>query len=220
MIPQQVLLGLHAFFVFLSLVGHSGTCHYFLLLIQIEFGSQENGYDEEEGENSTYYLPSVYEGNKSSKSAQKKHKNLKSYAPRCGDAGADLSYVHYTTGSQPSIMFGKRPASLNVGSIPTKRMRTATRHRVVSPFTNIGTVQAQAKADASSGDTNSFHDDQSTLHAGPLIQKSSEVESVADFEKQLSYDCAETFVKTKKKKKAKTLVIIILYLYNLRDNYF
>ncbi|XP_068479733.1 chromatin modification-related protein EAF1 B-like isoform X5 [Phaseolus vulgaris] len=170
-----------------------------------EFGSQENGYDEEEGENSTYYLPSVYEGNKSSKSAQKKHKNLKSYAPRCGDAGADLSYVHYTTGSQPSIMFGKRPASLNVGSIPTKRMRTATRHRVVSPFTNIGTVQAQAKADASSGDTNSFHDDQSTLHAGPLIQKSSEVESVADFEKQLSYDCAETFVKTKKKKKAKTL---------------
>ncbi|XP_027907762.1 chromatin modification-related protein EAF1 B-like isoform X3 [Vigna unguiculata] len=169
-----------------------------------EFGSQENAYDEEEGENSTYYLPGVYEGNKSSKSAQKKHKNLKSYTPRCGDAGADLPYVHYTTGTQSSMMFGKRPASLNVGSIPTKRMRTATRHRVVSPFTNLGTVQAQAKADASSGDTNSFHDDQSTLHVGPLIQKGTEVESNADFEKQLSYDCAETFVKTKKKK-AKTL---------------
>ncbi|XP_052723989.1 chromatin modification-related protein EAF1 B isoform X4 [Vigna angularis] len=169
-----------------------------------EFGSQENAYDEEEGENSTYYLPSVYEGNKSSKSAQKKHKILKSYTPRCSDADANLPYVHYATGTQPSMMFGKRPASLNVGSIPTKRMRTATRHRVVSPFTNIGTVQAQAKADASSGDTNSFHDDQSTLHVGPLIQKGTEVESVADFEKQLSYDSAETFVKTKKKK-AKTL---------------
>ncbi|CAJ1949473.1 unnamed protein product [Sphenostylis stenocarpa] len=169
-----------------------------------DFGSQENAYDEE-GETSTYYLPSVYEGNKSSKSAQRKHKNLKCYTPRCGDAGADLPYVHYTIRTQPSMMFGKRPASLNVGSIPTKRMRTATRHRVVSPFTNIGTVQAQAKADASSGDTNSLHDDQSTLHVGPLIQKSTEVESVPDFEKQLSYDCAEAFVKTKKKKKAKTL---------------
>ncbi|KAL2319251.1 hypothetical protein Fmac_028220 [Flemingia macrophylla] len=168
-----------------------------------EFGSQENVFNEEEGETGTYYLPSVYEGNKSSKYAQKKHKNLKSYPPRCGDAAADL---HYTTGTQPSMLLGKRPASLNVGSIPTKRMRTATRHRVVTPFTvNIGTTQTQAKADASSGDTNSFHDDQSTLHVGPLIQKSTEVESVADFDKQLSYDCAETFVKTKKKKAAKTL---------------
>ncbi|KAG5042723.1 hypothetical protein AAZX31_03G073400 [Glycine max] len=171
-----------------------------------EFGSQENAYDEEEGETDTYYMPSVYEGNKSSKSAQKKHKNLKAYTPRCGDAGADLPYVHYATGNQPSMLFGKRPASVNVGSIPTKRMRTATRHRVVSPFTvNMGTVQAQAnKADASSGDTNSFHDDQSTLHVGPLIQKSTEVESVADYEKQLSYDCVETFVKPKKKKKGAT----------------
>nr|KYP76876.1 E1A-binding protein p400 [Cajanus cajan] len=171
-----------------------------------DFGSQENAYDEEDGETGTYYLPSVYEGNKSSKSVQKKHKNLKSYPPRCGDAGADLPYIHYTAGTQQSMLLGKRPANLNVGSIPTKRMRTATRHRVVTPFTvNIGTVQPHAKADASSGDTNSFHDDQSTLHAGPLIQKSTEVESVADYDKQLSYDCAEIFVKTKKKKKAKTL---------------
>lgn len=190
-------------------------------MIETEFGSQENAYDEEEGETDTYYMPSVYEGNKSSKSAQKKHKNLKAYTPRCGDAGADLPYVHYATGNQPSMLFGKRPASVNVGSIPTKRMRTATRHRVVSPFTvNIGTVQAQAKADASSGDTNSFHDDQSTLHVGPLIQKSTEVESVADYEKQLSYDCVETFVKPKKKKKANTLLIMNFYLYNLSHAYF
>ncbi|XP_027336682.1 chromatin modification-related protein EAF1 B-like [Abrus precatorius] len=169
-----------------------------------EFGSEENAYDEEEGETSTYYLPSVYEGNKSSKSAHKKHKNLKSYAHRCGDSGTDLPYVHYTTGTQPSMVFGKRPAGLNVGPVPTKRMRTATRHRVLSPFTgNMGMIQAQAKADASSGDTNSFHEEQ--IHVGPLIQQSMEVESVTDFEKQSSYDCAETSVKTKKKKKAKAL---------------
>ncbi|XP_061367832.1 chromatin modification-related protein EAF1 B-like isoform X2 [Gastrolobium bilobum] len=166
-----------------------------------EFGSEENTYDEEEGETSAYYLPS--DCSKSSKSVLKKHKNLKFYS---GDARTDLPYVQYTTGTRPSMLFEKRPASLNVGSIPTKRMRTTTRHRVVSPFTvNTGTLQSQAKTDASSGDTNSFHDDQSTSHVGPLIQKSMEVESVTDFEKRLSYDCAETYIKTKKKKKAKIL---------------
>ncbi|XP_057457383.1 chromatin modification-related protein EAF1 B-like isoform X2 [Lotus japonicus] len=174
-----------------------------------EFGSEEIAYDEEEGESNTYYLPSVYKGSISSKSVHKKHKNWKSYTPGSGDAGTDFPYVHYSTGTKPSMLFGKRPASSNVGSVPTKRMRTATRHRVVSPFTvTTGTIQAQDRADASSGDNNSFHDDhidQSTLHVGPLIQKSMEVESVTDFEKQLAYDCAETSIKTKKKKKAMTL---------------
>lgn len=154
----------------------------------------------------------------------KKHKNWKSYTPGSGDAGTDFPYVHYSTGTIPSMLFGKRPASSNVGSVPTKRMRTATRHRVVSPFTvTTGTIQAQDRADASSGDNNSFHDDhidQSTLHVGPLIQKSMEVESVTDFEKQLAYDCAETSIKTKKKKKAMTLVIFNLYLYNCKHAYF
>ena len=88
-------------------------------------------------------------------------------------------------------------------------MRTASRQRVASPFAVIsGTAQAQAKTDASSGDTNSFQDDQSALNVGSLIQKSLEVESVRDFEKQVPYDCGETSVKTKKKK-PKNLVIKI-----------
>ncbi|KAF7825770.1 chromatin modification-related protein EAF1 B-like isoform X1 [Senna tora] len=172
-----------------------------------EFGSEEHAYDEDDGETNTYYLPGVYEGSKPSKSAHKKHKNLmKSYTPRPCEVGADLHYGNYATGSQPSIINGKRPASLNVGPI-TKRMRTASRQRVVSPFTAgvTGTVQAQVKTDASSGDTNSFQDDQSTLHGGSQIQKSVEVESIGEFERQLPYDCAETSVKTKKKKKAKNL---------------
>ncbi|KAE9618018.1 putative nucleoplasmin ATPase transcription factor MYB-HB-like family [Lupinus albus] len=167
-----------------------------------EFRSEEIKYDEDEGETG-YYLPGVYVGSRSSKSVQKKHKNrMKSYTHKTSEVGTDLAYVHYTTGTQPSAIFVKRPASLNVGAIPTKRMRTASRQRVVSPFAmTTGTVQAQTKTDASSGDTNSFQDDQSTLHVGSQIHKSVEVESVGDFEKQLPYDCGETSVKTKKKPK-------------------
>ncbi|XP_027353574.1 chromatin modification-related protein EAF1 B-like isoform X2 [Abrus precatorius] len=167
-----------------------------------EFGYEDIAYDEDEGETSPYYLPGVYEGSRSSKSLQKKHKNrIKSYTHKSSEIGTDLPYGHYSTVAQQSMPFGKRSGTLNVGSIPTKRMRTASRQRVVSPFAVVaGTVQAQAKTDASSGDTNSFQDDQSTLHVGLQIQKSMEVESVGDFEKQLPYDCGETSVKTKKKK--------------------
>ncbi|KAK7256022.1 hypothetical protein RIF29_29453 [Crotalaria pallida] len=167
-----------------------------------DFGSEEIAYDEDEGETGTYYLPGVYEGSRTSKPVQKKHKNrMKSYTHKSSEVGTDFAYAHYTAGTQPSAIFGKRPATLNVGAIPTKRMRTASRQRVASPFpVATGTVQAQAKTDASSGDTNSFQDDQSTFHVGSQIQKSVEVESVGDFEKQLPYDCGETSVKTKKKK--------------------
>ncbi|CAL0328210.1 unnamed protein product [Lupinus luteus] len=167
-----------------------------------EFRSEEMAYDEDEGEETgTYYLPGVYKGSKSSKSVHKKHKNrMKSYTHKSSEVGTDLAYVHHTSGTQPSVIFGKRPASLNVGAIPTKRIRTASRQRVVSPFAvATGTVQAQAKTYASSGDINSFQDDQITLH-GSQIQKSVEGESVGDFGKQLLYDRGETSVRMKKPK--------------------
>ncbi|KAM4070608.1 hypothetical protein ACB094_12G178000 [Castanea mollissima] len=173
-----------------------------------EYGYEENVYDEDEGETSMLCLPGAFEGSKSTKFSQKKRKHLtKSYTARSFELGADLHYGQCTTGTQQSMLMGKRPASLNVGSIPTKRMRTATRQRVLSPFGAgaTGTIQAQVKTDASSGDTNSCQDDQSTLHGGSQIQKSVEVESAGDFEKQLPYDSAETSIKPKKKKKAKHL---------------
>ncbi|KAG6722046.1 hypothetical protein I3842_03G142200 [Carya illinoinensis] len=170
-----------------------------------EYGYEGNAYDEYEGETSPFSLP----GSKSSKFSQKKRKNpMKSYNSRSYEVGADLPYGHFTTGTQQSMLIGTRPASLNVGPIPTKRMRTATRQRVLSPFGAgaTGTIQAQLKTDASSGDTNSCQDDQSTLHGGSQIQKSAEVESVGDFEKQFPYDSAETSsMRPKKKKKAKHL---------------
>ncbi|XP_059594012.1 chromatin modification-related protein EAF1 B [Vitis vinifera] len=174
-----------------------------------EFGSQENCYDEDEGETSTYYLPGGFEGSKPSKYSQKKKKNsIKPYNARPYEMGSDFPYGHCTIGAQQSAFMGKRPAnSLNVGSIPTKRVRTASRQRGLSPFGAgvTGCVQAPNKTDASSGDTSSFQDDQSTLHGGSQIQKSLEVESVVDFEKQLPFDSAEVSTKPKKKKKAKHL---------------
>lgn len=196
-------------------IDQSGINHNFFsfLNLYVEFGHEEVAYDEDEGETSTYYLPGVYEGSRFSKSLQKKHKNrIKSYTHKSSDIGTDLPYGNHSTIAQPSVLFGKRPASLNVGTIPTKRMRTASRQRVVSPHNVVsGTLQAQAKTDASSGDTNSFQDDQSTLNVGSQIQKSVEVESVGDFEKQLPYDYGETSVKTKRKK-PKNLVIKICSL--------
>ncbi|XVF32192.1 hypothetical protein REPUB_Repub17cG0060900 [Reevesia pubescens] len=171
-----------------------------------EFGYDDFVYDEDEGETSTYYLPGAFEGSKSSKVNQKKQNSMKSYPARPYEMGADLPYGNC---AQQSIFIGKRPASsLNVGPIPTKRVRTGSRQRVLSPFSSAaapGGLQAPTKTDASSGDTNSFQDDQSTLHGGFQIQKSMEVESIGDFERPLPYDYAETPMKPKKKKKAKNL---------------
>ncbi|XP_054779848.1 LOW QUALITY PROTEIN: chromatin modification-related protein EAF1 B-like [Prosopis cineraria] len=151
-----------------------------------EAGSEEIACYEDEGETCTYYLH-----------AQKKNRNMKSHAPGSCDK--------YTVGTQPSTLFGRRPGSLNVGSVPTKRKRKrmVSRQRVVNPFMVTGTMQALTKADASSGDTSSFQDDQSTLHSGLQILKSMDV-SVEDLEKQLPSDCVE--ISFKPKKKAKNLV--------------
>ncbi|KAK4270225.1 hypothetical protein QN277_023287 [Acacia crassicarpa] len=150
-------------------------------------GSEDLAYDEDEQETGIYYLH-----------GQKKLRNMKSYSPESCD--------QYTVGTQPSMLFARRTASLHVGSVPTKRKRkhVTCRKRVVSPFMVTGTMQAQTKTDASSGDTNSFQDDYSTLRGGSQILKSLEVESVGDLEKQLPSDCVETSFRPNKK--AKNLV--------------
>ncbi|KAE8692146.1 Detected protein of confused Function [Hibiscus syriacus] len=172
-----------------------------------EFGYGDFLCDEDEGETSTYYLPGAFEDRKSSKQSKKKRKNLmKSFPARQYETGADLPYGNC---AQQSMLIGKRPgSSLNVGSIPTKRVRTGSRQRVLSPFSSaaaVGGLQAPTKTDASSGDTNSFQDDQSTLQGGFQIQKGMEVESTGDFDRQQPYDYAETPTKPIKKKKAKNL---------------
>lgn len=153
-----------------------------------------------------YYLPGAFDTGRPSK---KKRKNMKSYGARSYDLGGDLGYgrcLDSRNGTPQLALMGKRPSNnLHVGSIPTKRMRTASRQRVVGPFGagSAGVAPAPSRADASSGDTNSFQDDQSTLHGGSIVPRGSEVDSAMDFEKQLTFDSTEISAKPKKKKKIK-----------------
>ncbi|KAG8387286.1 hypothetical protein BUALT_Bualt02G0005600 [Buddleja alternifolia] len=172
--------------------------------------SHYNAYDEEEGETSTYNMSVAFEGSKSSSFGQQRRKYLThAYGSRSYEIGPDLLPMQCADNkvvTQQSSLRAKRPgSSLNV-SIPTKRVRTASR-RVISPFNAgaSGYIQMPNKTDASSGDTNSFQDDQSTLRGGLLVPNSLEVESVGDFDKQLPFDSAEVSTKPKKKKKAKHL---------------
>ncbi|KAJ6814156.1 chromatin modification-related protein EAF1 B-like isoform X1 [Iris pallida] len=174
-------------------------------------GPREYVFEEEEGETGSYFLPGAFEGSLSSKFTHKKRKKSqqKSYAARLYDAGADLSYdpcLEGTSANQGFMFVGKRPSSsLNVCSIPTKRVRTAARQRIVSPFSAgvSGTLQVTSKTDISSGDTNSFQDDQSSMHGGTQARKNMEVESTVDFEKKITTDGIEISTKSKKKKKSK-----------------
>ncbi|KAG8371734.1 hypothetical protein BUALT_Bualt13G0118900 [Buddleja alternifolia] len=175
-----------------------------------DFEPQDNAYDEDEGETSTYDMSMAFEGSTSLRFAQKKRKKLRvACGVRSYEIGPDLLPMQHAENNvvtQQSPLLAKRPGgSLNV-SIPTKRVRTASR-RVISPFTagTSGYAQLPNKTDASSGDTNSFQDDQSTLRGGSHIPNSYEVESVGDFEKQLPFDPVEVSTKHKKKKKAKHL---------------
>lgn len=172
-------------------------------------GPQENVYEEDEGETGTYLLPGMFEAGSSSKLSQKKRKHMqqKSIATRLNEGGGDFSYEPYLeskSGNQPFILNGKRTSStFSVGSFPTKRVRTATRQRGVSPYPSgvVGPLRAISKTDASSEDTSSFLDDQSSLHGGSMSRKNLGVETTVDFERQLPYDGNEISSKSKKKKK-------------------
>ncbi|XP_042427654.1 chromatin modification-related protein EAF1 B-like isoform X1 [Zingiber officinale] len=168
----------------------------------------EDAYEEEEGETGTYLLPVKFEGGLSSRLAHKnrKHTRQKSSAMRHNGDGAYFSYEPCSerkSGNQPFISTGKRNSStFHVGSFPTKRVRTASRQRFVSPYPSGALVPLQmtSKTDASSEDTSSFLDDQSSLHGGPMARKNMGVETIADFDRQLPFD-GEISSKSKKKKK-------------------
>uniref|UniRef100_A0A1D1YPM4 Myb-like domain-containing protein n=2 Tax=Anthurium amnicola TaxID=1678845 RepID=A0A1D1YPM4_9ARAE len=175
-----------------------------------EYGSRENVFEEDEVETAMLYPPGMLESNKSSKFSHKKKKTLqdKSYGVRSCEVRSDLAYGPYLESrvvTQPSPLTVKRPSSTFNVSIPTKRMRTASRQRVVSPFSagNAGGTQVTSKTDVSSGDTSSFQDDQSSLQCGSQARKNIEIESTADFEKNLLFDGVDMPNRSKKKKKSK-----------------
>ncbi|XP_047965336.1 chromatin modification-related protein EAF1 B-like [Salvia hispanica] len=175
-----------------------------------DFESQDITYDEDEGDISPYNMPMAFDNSKSSRFGQKKRKHLiRGYGVRSYEVSSDklpMRYAENKVVSQPATLMVKRPGgSLNV-SIPTKRVRTASR-RVISPFSagTSGCLQLPNKTDASSDDTNSFQDEQSTLHGGSFLPNSLEVESGRDFNKQLPFHSAEIVTKHKKRKRPKHL---------------
>ncbi|XP_048137767.1 chromatin modification-related protein EAF1 B-like isoform X3 [Rhodamnia argentea] len=160
---------------------------------------------ENERETFMYNLSGAFEGSKLSKLSQKNREIFKSYASGSYEMAADLPYGENRMGTQQSFFMGKRAANLDVGPVPPKRMRTTPRQRVLCPFTGGAGLRGYPKSDASSGDTNSLQDDQSTLHSGSQVQKIMEAESVGGLEKQLPYESADASIKSKKKKKRKLL---------------
>ncbi|KAJ6812817.1 chromatin modification-related protein EAF1 B-like isoform X1 [Iris pallida] len=179
-------------------------------------GSREYVFEEEEGETGSYFLPGAFEGSvchQNLLTGKKKKKQQKSHAARLYDAGSDCHMTHCQEGTSANqgLMFkGKRPSSsLNVCSIPTKRVRTSARQRILSPFSAgvSGSLQVTSKTDVSSGGTNSFQDDQSSMHGGSQVRKNMEVESTVDFERHITSDGIEISTKSKKKKKLSMGVI-------------
>ncbi|KAL6500011.1 hypothetical protein OROGR_027921 [Orobanche gracilis] len=148
-----------------------------------DFDTRDDAYNDDGRETNTCDMPMAFEDSKSARFGQKKQKHLvHAFGVRSYDISSTLSI--------------KQPVGNRDVSIPTKRVRTASR-RVVSPFSagTSGLLQVPNKTDASSSDTNSFQDDQGT----PF---SLEVESAGKFEKQLPFESAEVSMKNKKKKKA------------------
>ncbi|KAK1397988.1 Helicase/SANT-associated [Heracleum sosnowskyi] len=175
-----------------------------------ENGYGENALEEDEGETNTYYLPGAFVSSMPSKLAQKKKKHLiKGFAARSYEMGSDSQIMQSNekAGNHQSVLIEKRASDSLNASIPTKRVRTASRQRVLSPFNAgaHGCLQAPIKTDASSGDTNSFQDDQNILQGGSHVLNNMEVESVHNFDRQPQFDSSEASHKPKKKKKAKNL---------------
>ncbi|CAL4985768.1 unnamed protein product [Urochloa decumbens] len=168
----------------------------------------ENVYGDDEGEARTYLLPGAYDGGLASKLSQKKKHPMpqRMNGTRPYEIGSDMPYEPFLEskpGNQQFVSNGKRTTDFL--SIPIKRIRTAARQRVASPFPAgvSGTPQFTSKTDASSGDTNSCQDDQSSLHGGSFSRKNADIESTVDFDRQLLYDGSEVSMKSKKKKKPK-----------------
>ncbi|CAL4966654.1 unnamed protein product [Urochloa decumbens] len=168
----------------------------------------ENVYGDDEGEVHTYLLPGAYDGGLASKLSHKKKHPVpqRMNGARPYEIGSDMPYEPFLEskpGNQQFVSNGKRTTEFL--SIPIKRIRTAARQRVASPFPAgvSGTPQFTSKTDASSGDTNSCQDDQGSLHGGSFSRKNADIESTVYFDRQLLYDGSEVSTKSKKKKKPK-----------------
>jgi len=169
---------------------------------------RENAYEEDEGEMCAYLSPKAYDGGCLSNMGYKKKHLMQQRisVARPYEIGTNVPYepcLESKSANQPLLSNGKRPTSFL--TIPPKRIRTAARQRVVSSFHAgaSGPPQVTSKTDASSGDTNSCQDDQSSLHGGSFPWRYTDFESTVESNRQLPYDASEVCTKANKKKKLK-----------------
>ncbi|XP_039840616.1 chromatin modification-related protein EAF1 B-like isoform X6 [Panicum virgatum] len=169
---------------------------------------RENAYEEDEGEICAYLSPKAYDGGCLSNMGYKKKHLMEQRisVARPYEIGTNVPYepcLESKSANQPLLSNGKRPTSFL--TIPPKRIRTAARQRVVSSFHAgaSGPPQVTSKTDASSGDTNSCQDDQSSLHGGSFPWRYTDFESTVESNRQLPYDASEVCTKANKKKKLK-----------------
>mgnify|MGYP003702668471 CR=1 FL=1 len=207
----QVIYLLHHYFLLYYILLHVlRNIYMYLMFLSCFFGldaHRGHAYEDDDVEASTYVLHGTYDDGLPSKSSHKKKHLMQQRmnGTRHYSTGVDMPYDPYVEskpGNQPFLSNGKRPSDFF--NIPTKRIRTAARQRVVSPYpaNASGATAFTSKTDASSGDTNSCQDDQSSLHGGSFPRKNVDIESTVDFDRQL-YDGSEVSTKSKKKKKSK-----------------
>jgi hypothetical protein len=166
---------------------------------------REDTYEEDEGETGTYLSPEAYEGGYISKRYHKKKHQMyqRISGARQYEIGIDVPYEPcLESKSWNRTSNGKRSSFLVV---PAKRSRTAARQQVVSLFPASVTAAPHVKTDASSGDTNSLQDDESSLHGGSMQWRNMDYESTVDFDRQLPYNSSEVSTKANKKKKLNIL---------------
>lgn len=183
---------------------------------------QEKMCGGDEDEMRVQYLPGAFEGSKANK-ARKKRKIImrasmpKTHAGRFPPGESHVLSVGYkaetNNGIPLPVSTGKRAlpsANLNIGSIPTKRIRSSTiaaRQRAAGSLSG-GTTGASGlanKTDVSSGDTSSLQEDFNTLSGGSQHPKGMDVEPTGACGNYWLFDASDVSVKTKKKKKSKHL---------------
>jgi hypothetical protein len=188
-----------------------------------ELSPKGSGLYGDEDDMRMQYLPGAFEG-RGSIFARKERKNtMKAYMPKNFDRRTSQAISHrFSVGNNPEndsvspspTVPGKRSSSnLNVGVIPTKRIRSSTvaaRRPVGVP--NAVTVVSSGignNTEASSGDTSSQQEAFSTSGVVSQFRKTTEVDSAGACGSHLIYDGTDTSFKLKKKKKSKPFGAVI-----------
>lgn len=183
---------------------------------------QEKMCGGDEDEMRVQYLPGAFEGSKASKSRKRRKSIMKASMPKTygGRFPPGESHVVHVgnkaetnNGIPLTVSTGKRAlssANPNIGSIPTKRIRSSTvaaRQRAAGSLSG-GTTGASGlanKTDVSSGDTSSLQEDFNTFSGGSQPSKGIDVESTGACGNHWLFDTADGSVMRKRKKKSKHL---------------